>query len=90
MQEVSKNEVIIEALKSAGYQQISLSVVPKRFLFNLGSYQSELEFSRNYFDDTDPGTLQELMQRKILKAIQQHPGKRVYVIANGITVTPRF
>ena len=90
MPEFSKNQAIITALRSAGYQHITLSVVPKRFLFDLGSCQSELEFSRTFLDDTSLDILQQLMQGKILSAINQYLGKRVYVNANGITVTPRF
>ncbi len=52
---------IIAALESAGHQDITLTVVPKRFLFSDGQRQTELEFSRNYFDDTTLVTLQCLM-----------------------------
>ncbi|CAE6799936.1 hypothetical protein [Nitrospira defluvii] len=84
----TKNEAIIEALESAGYQDIRLKVVPKRFLFSNGRCQAELEFSRNYFDDTTLVTLQGLMQETILPAIKQQLGKRVYVDARGIRITP--
>ena len=62
MSDLTKNEAIIEALESAGYQDIRLKVVPKRFLFSDGRFQTELEFSRNYFDDTTLATLQGLMK----------------------------
>ena len=84
----TKNEAIIEALESAGYQDIRLKVVPKRFLFSDGRCQTELEFSRNYFDDTTLVTLQVLMREKILPAIEQQLGNKVYVNACGISIIP--
>lgn len=88
MSNLTKNEAIIEALESAGYQEIRLKVVPKRFLFSDGRCQTELEFSRNYFDDTTIATLQGLMGEHILPAIKQQPGKKVYVNARGISIIP--
>lgn len=88
MTEVGKNEAIIAALKSAGYEEIRLKVVPKVFLFNDGYCRSELEFSRPYFDATALVTLQVLMRDKILPSIKQHLGKKVYVNANGISIVP--
>ncbi|ULA60259.1 MAG: hypothetical protein LZF60_220176 [Nitrospira sp.] len=88
MSDLTKNEAIIEALESAGYQDITLKVIPKRFLFSDGRYQTELEFSRNYFDDITLVTLQNLMHDKILPAIKQQLGKKVYVSAHGISIIP--
>ncbi len=51
MPDVTKNDAIIAILKSAGFQQIMLRVVRKLFLFTDGVCQSELEFSRTYFDE---------------------------------------
>ena len=88
MPDVTKNEAIIASLKSAGFQQIMLRVVPKLFLFTDGACQSELEFSRTYFDEADVAALQDLMRETILPAIRQHVGKKIYVNANGITIMP--
>ncbi|MGC3976579.1 MAG: hypothetical protein QM771_19680 [Nitrospira sp.] len=88
MSDMTKNEAIIEALESAGYQEIRLNVVPKRFLFSDGRCQTELEFSRNYFDETTLFALQGLMREHILPAIQQQRGKKVYVNARGISIIP--
>ena len=88
MADLTKNEAIIQALVSAGYQDIRLDVVPKRFLFSDGRFQTELEFSRNYFDDTTLVALQGLMGEQIIPAIEQQPGKRVYVDARGVRITP--
>ena len=88
MSDLTKNEAIIEALESAGYREIRLKVVPKRFTFSDGRYQTELEFSRNYFDDTTLLALQSLMGEQILPAIKQQPGKKVYVDARGISIIP--
>ena len=88
MTEVGKNEAIIAALKSAGYEEIRLKVVPKVFLFNDGSSRSEFEFSRTYFDDMTLVSLQGPTRDKILPAIKQHLGKKVYVNANGISIVP--
>lgn len=89
MQDVTKNQAIIAALKSAGYQQVTLRVVPKLFQFTDGPRLSELEFSRNYFDDATLATLQAVMREKVLPTIKQHFGKKVYVNANGISVLPQ-
>ncbi len=43
MSDLTKNEAIIEALESAGYQDIRLKVVPKRFLFSDGCFHTELD-----------------------------------------------
>ncbi len=88
MSDLTKNEAIIEALKSAGYQDITLKVVPKRFLFSDGRCRTELEFSRNYFDDATLVALQGMMGKQILPAIKQQPGKKVYVDARGISIIP--
>lgn len=88
MSDLTKNEAIIEALKSAGYQDIRLKVVPKRFLFSDGRDQTELEFSRNYFEEATLVTLQGLMKDKILPVITQQMGKKVYVSAHGISIIP--
>ncbi|MCS6290490.1 MAG: hypothetical protein H8K10_16160 [Nitrospira sp.] len=88
MPDLTKNQAIIEALESAGYQGIRLRVVPKRFLFSDGRCQTELEFSRNYFDDTTLVALQGLMREHILPAIKQQLGKKVYVDARGISIIP--
>lgn len=89
MPDVTKNEALIAILKLAGFQQITLRVVPKLFLFTDGIYLSELEFSRTYFDETNLAALQDLMRDKILPAIKQHVGKKVYVNADGISIIPR-
>ncbi|MCW5798284.1 MAG: hypothetical protein KIT40_07290 [Nitrospira sp.] len=89
MSALTKNEAILEALESAGYHNIRLKVVPKRFLLGHGSCQTELEFSRNYFDDTPLATLQVLMREKILPTIKQQLGKKVHVNASGVTIVPR-
>ncbi|MCS6294609.1 MAG: hypothetical protein H8K09_00065 [Nitrospira sp.] len=89
MPDVTKNEALIAILKLAGFQQITLRVVPKLFLFTDGICQSELEFSRTYFDETNLAALQDLMRDKILPAIKEHVGKKVYVNANGISIIPR-
>ena len=86
MKNVTKNEAIIDALRSAGYQQITLRVVPKLFQFNDGSCESELEFARNYFEDITLVALQGQMLENILPAIKQHFGKRIYVSAGGLTI----
>lgn len=86
MPSVTKNEAIIAALKSAGYQLITMKVVPKLFQFNDGPCVSELEFARNYFEDIPLAALQPLMREKILPTIRQHFGKKVYVNANGISI----
>lgn len=88
MADLTKNEAIIAALKSAGYRDITLKVVPKCFQFSHGRCHTELEFSRNYFDDTTLVALQGLMGEQILPAIEQQPGKRVYVDARGVRITP--
>ncbi|MCC6965207.1 MAG: hypothetical protein IT391_02830 [Nitrospira sp.] len=88
MSDLTKNEAIIEALESAGYQDIRLKVVPKRFLFSDGCFHTELEFSRNYFDETTLATLQGLMKDTILPAITQQMGKTVYVNARGVSIIP--
>ena len=89
MPDLTKNEAIIAALESAGYQEIRLTVVPKRFLFSDGRCHTELEFSRNYFEDTTLDTLQRLMREQVLPAIKQQLGKKVYVNAHGISILPR-
>jgi hypothetical protein len=88
MADLTKNEAIIQALVSAGYQDIRLNVVPKRFLFSDGRFQTELEFSRNYFDDTTLATLQGLLEDTILPAITEQMGKTVYVNAHGVSILP--
>ena len=88
MPDTTKNEAIIQALESAGYHDIRLNVVPKRFLFSDGRFQTELEFSRNYFDETTLTTLQGLMKDTILPAITQQMGKTVYVNARGVSIIP--
>lgn len=88
MPDLTKNEAIIAALESAGYQEIRLTVVPKRFLFSDGRCHTELEFSRNYFDHTTLIALQGQMGEHILPAIKQQPGKKVYVDARGISIIP--
>lgn len=88
MSALTKNEAIIEALESAGYQEIRLKVIPKRFLFTDGQWETELEFSRNYFDNTTLAALQCLMQDQILPAVKQQLGKKVYVDARGISIIP--
>lgn len=88
MPDTTKNEAIIQALESAGYQDIRLNVVPKRFLFSDGRFQTELEFSRNYFDDTTLATLQGLLEDTILPAITEQMGKTVYVNAHGVSILP--
>lgn len=89
MSAVTKNETIIEALTVAGYREIRLKVIPKRFLFTEGRCHTELEFSRNYFEDTTLDTLQRLMREQVLPAIKQQLGKKVYVNAHGISILPR-
>ena len=89
MPDVTKTQAIIAALKSAGYQQVTLRVVPKLFQFNDGPRLSELEFSRNYFEEATLATLQALMREKVLPTIKQHFGRKVYVQANGISILPQ-
>lgn len=88
MLDLTKNQAVIEALESAGYQEIRLKVIPKRFLFSDGRCQTELEFSRNYFDETTLVALQGLMRERIIPAIKQQLGIKVYVDARGISITP--
>jgi len=85
---MTKNQAIIDALKSAGYKEIMLKVVPKLFQFSDGTRNSELEFSRNYFDEITVLELQNLMRVKVLPTIMQHLGKRVYVSAPGLSIIP--
>ncbi|MCW5800110.1 MAG: hypothetical protein LZF60_370031 [Nitrospira sp.] len=89
MPETSKNEAIIAGLKGAGYREITMRVIPKLFLFHDGQQHSELEFTRPYFDDITVATLHTLMRDKILPAIQQHRGMKVYVNASGLSIIPR-
>jgi hypothetical protein len=89
MPEVTKNEVIIAALKSAGYQQITLKVVPKIFYFTQGPNLLELEFARSYFDDITLPSLKGLMRDVVLPALKEQIGKKVYVNADGIRIASR-
>ncbi len=82
----SKHESICEALKAAGYQEIT--VTPERSLFRCKNRQgySELEFARAYFDDIPAETLSTQMQEKIIPSLKQNPGKRLHVTARFIAV----
>lgn len=88
MPNLTKNEVIVQALRSAGYQQIKLRVLPKLFQFHNGSCQSELEFSRDFFEEITLTALQTIMRDTVLPTIKEHLGKKVHVNANGISVIP--
>ena len=54
MLDLTKNQAVIEALESAGYQEIRLNVVPKRFLFSDGRSETEpacpMELTPHVFD----------------------------------------
>ena len=89
MSDVTKNEIIIQALKSAGYQEIRLKIVPIIFIFGKPPCHTELEFSKGYLEDIPLVTLQGLMRDTMLPAIKHQLGKKVYVNENGISIIPR-
>ncbi len=89
MPDTTKNEAIIATLNSAGFQRITLSVIPKCFVCENGLSRSELEFSRSYFNDTPLLMLRAMMQEKIIPALTEHQGKKVYVTARGISIISR-
>ena len=89
MRDRTKNETVIAALHAGDFRDITLSVVPKRFLCHDGHTKTELEFSRTYFETTPPATLQTVLWEQVVPAMKQHPGKRIYVAEHGISVSPR-
>lgn len=86
MPDRTRNEAILTALKAAGYRHVTLSVAPALFRCEDGMGWAELEFSRTYFNNLPVEDLVELLDEKILPALQRYRSKRIYVSRHGIAI----
>ena len=74
---------IVKSCLEASFNGVHLDETTQRFGFDDGKQSSELEFNREFIDDTPVGRLKDLMAKNIVPTLKANPGKKIYVSTRG-------